>query len=106
MSNVAKIFKNEEGGEIRALSPLEEEQANEQSNFLVSVDMSTMGEEKWTKTPLPKDIAGRSQAELAWLPVSEQGALVVIGGTSMTYQQSEQTERTFSKSQVDKWVSF
>ncbi|KAL1968405.1 hypothetical protein VTN77DRAFT_1934 [Rasamsonia byssochlamydoides] len=54
--------------------------ANTTANTLITVDMSVMGEETWTNDTLPDNILGRANAELVWLPVSESGALVAIGG--------------------------
>lgn len=47
---------------------------------LISIDMSTMRAEKWTNSTLPDGIPGRANAELAWIPNSEQGLLVAVGG--------------------------
>lgn len=73
------------------------------SNYLITADLSTNIGEKWENSTLPDDIKGRALAEVAWLPVSNNGVLVVIGGTSMTYDQSE-SYGLHSESQVDKWV--
>ncbi|KAH0555790.1 hypothetical protein GP486_006263 [Trichoglossum hirsutum] len=54
--------------------------ANITANTLISVDMSTMRSEKWYNVTLPSNIPGRANAELVWVPVSTQGALLAIGG--------------------------
>ncbi|RPA94702.1 hypothetical protein L873DRAFT_1404769 [Choiromyces venosus 120613-1] len=50
------------------------------STNLISVDMSTMGSEKWDNRTIPSGIPARKNAEVVWLPVGSQGTLVVIGG--------------------------
>lgn len=56
------------------------ESANITANTLITVDMSVMGQEKWTNDTLPDDVPGRASAELVWIPVSESGVLIAIGG--------------------------
>lgn len=56
--------------------------ANATANTLIQVDMSTMRGEKWTNTTLPDNITPRANAELVWVPVSDHGVLVAIGGVS------------------------
>ena len=60
----------------------EDSSANQTANTLIQVDMSVMRSEKWTNTTLPDDIAPRANAELVWIPVSDQGVLVAIGGVT------------------------
>lgn len=60
----------------------EDSSANETANSLVQVDMSTMREEKWTNITLPDNIPPRANADLVWIPVSERGVLVAIGGVT------------------------
>ncbi|KAF3403315.1 putative carboxymethylenebutenolidase [Talaromyces pinophilus] len=47
---------------------------------LITVNMTTMGNESWQNSSLPVNIPARANAEIVWLPVSESGILVVIGG--------------------------
>lgn len=56
--------------------------ANVTSNTLIEIDMSTMRDEKWTNTTLPDNIVPRANAELVWLPVSDNGVLIAIGGVT------------------------
>ncbi|KAL2002901.1 hypothetical protein VTN02DRAFT_5618 [Thermoascus thermophilus] len=56
------------------------ESANITANTLITVDMSVMGQEVWTNDTLPDDVPGRASAELVWIPVSESGVLIAIGG--------------------------
>jgi Kelch motif len=50
------------------------------ANTLIEVDMSTMRGEQWSNNTLPDNIPPRAGAEIVWIPVGGQGALVVIGG--------------------------
>jgi hypothetical protein len=47
---------------------------------LITVNMKTMRKEAWQNSSLPSTVPGRANAEIVWLPVSESGVLVVIGG--------------------------
>ncbi|EXJ76080.1 uncharacterized protein A1O5_00588 [Cladophialophora psammophila CBS 110553] len=60
----------------------ENSSANVTANTLIQVDMSVMRSEKWTNATLPDNIQPRANAELVWIPVSEKGVLVAIGGVS------------------------
>lgn len=53
---------------------------NVTANQIVQVDFSPQYGEKWTTTKLPDNIKGRSNAEVVWVPVGDQGILVVLGG--------------------------
>ncbi|KAI3207680.1 hypothetical protein CBS147311_2781 [Penicillium roqueforti] len=55
-------------------------QSNQTANTLITLDMSTMSDGKWTNNTLPSYIPARSRAELVWVPISESGVLVAIGG--------------------------
>ncbi|KZF25427.1 hypothetical protein L228DRAFT_280669 [Xylona heveae TC161] len=66
-------------GEIRTLGR-REYNATVAANSLISVDMSTMRAEKWSNDTLPSQVSGRANAELAWIPVSDRGVLLAIGG--------------------------
>jgi hypothetical protein len=54
--------------------------ANTTATSLITVNMTTMGTEDWQNSTLAPNIPGRANAEVVWLPVSESGVLVVIGG--------------------------
>jgi hypothetical protein len=54
--------------------------SNTTADTLITLDMSTMRAGKWSNNTLPSYIPGRANAELVWVPVSESGALVAIGG--------------------------
>ena len=68
-------MRGEDWGQITAL----EAPPHETSNRLVTVDMKEMRAPKWSNTTLD-DVPGRALGELVWVPVSEKGVLVAIGG--------------------------
>ncbi|TVY36673.1 Kelch repeat-containing protein, partial [Lachnellula subtilissima] len=80
------------------------------SETLIQVDMSTEGQETWTNSSLPTSVPGRANAELVWVPVSEKGVLVAIGGvinpvfanSTLTLNASDTAD---SKAQSPKFMS-
>src|SRR6267378_4279624 len=50
------------------------------ANTLITVNMSTMSNQTWSNNTLPDNIPGRINAELVWIPVSQSGVLIAIGG--------------------------
>lgn len=50
------------------------------SNTLITLDMTTQQQEKWSNVTLPPLIQGRANPDLVWVPVGEQGILVALGG--------------------------
>ncbi len=54
--------------------------ADQLSLTMIEIDMTTQGKEKWKNSTLPNSVPGRANAELVWVPVSEKGILVAIGG--------------------------
>ncbi|ETN38351.1 uncharacterized protein HMPREF1541_06386 [Cyphellophora europaea CBS 101466] len=60
----------------------EDSSANVTANTMIQVDMSTMRDEEWTNLTLPDEVRPRANAELVWLPVSERGVLVAVGGVT------------------------
>lgn len=52
------------------------------SDTLITLDMASQLREKWTNSTLPSYIKGRANPELVWVPVGEQGILVVLGGAT------------------------
>ncbi|CAD6453008.1 9f61d75e-31a6-4fba-9b4e-7dcf47082789 [Sclerotinia trifoliorum] len=54
--------------------------ANVTSQTLISVDMTIQTLSKWSNESLPSSVPGRANPEIAWIPVSEQGILVAVGG--------------------------
>ncbi|KAF4450892.1 hypothetical protein F53441_6031 [Fusarium austroafricanum] len=49
------------------------------SNTLITLNMEEQLYETWTNTTL-KNVKGRSNAEVVWVPVGKKGVLVVLGG--------------------------
>jgi hypothetical protein len=77
--------------------------ASYESNTLISVNMKTQGQETWSNDTLPTTVPGRANAELVWVPVSNQGILVAIGGVvnpSFSY-----STQKLNASQTDESVS-
>jgi hypothetical protein len=71
------------------------------SNYFVEVDMAEQGAGVWTNSTLPSKIKGRANPEMVWVPVGEQGILVVLGGVvyphwTARFTQSENPERSVS----------
>ena len=56
------------------------ENANVTANTLITVNMTTMSNQTWSNNTLPDNIPGRINAELVWIPVSQSGVLIAIGG--------------------------
>lgn len=54
--------------------------ANITSQHMIQVDMKAQYGEQWLKPALPSQTKGRSNAAVVWVPVGEQGILVVLGG--------------------------
>jgi hypothetical protein len=54
--------------------------ASQQSLTMIEVDMTTQLQETWKNYTLPSSVPGRANAELIWVPVSEKGILVAVGG--------------------------
>jgi hypothetical protein len=51
------------------------------SSTLISVDLSQELNETWSNQTLPSSVPGRANPELVWIPVSQQGVLIAIGGS-------------------------
>ncbi|ROT40770.1 hypothetical protein SODALDRAFT_104787 [Sodiomyces alkalinus F11] len=52
------------------------------SSTLITLDMRDQLDLEWTNTTLPDEIKGRANPEVVWVPVGEEGILVVIGGVT------------------------
>lgn len=52
------------------------------SHTLITLDMEIQQQETWSNVTLPPEIKGRADPELVWVPVGEQGILVVLGGVT------------------------
>lgn len=69
-------------GAIYSISGNDTFVANETSNTLITLDMTTQFEETWTNDTLPDTVTARASPELVWVPVGEQGILVALGGVT------------------------
>ncbi|KAI9656088.1 MAG: hypothetical protein M1829_000443 [Trizodia sp. TS-e1964] len=72
-------MKRNDSGEIRTKGR-PQYNATLAAPAMISIDMSTMRAEKWTNLTLPSNVLARAGSELAWVPVSQQGVLLAIGG--------------------------
>lgn len=54
--------------------------ASTPSLTMIEVNMATQNQETWKNRTLPADVISRANGELAWVPVSEKGILIAVGG--------------------------
>lgn len=54
--------------------------ANTTATSLITVNMTSDSIENWQNISLPANVPGRANAEVVWLPISDAGVLIVIGG--------------------------
>jgi hypothetical protein len=54
--------------------------ADQLSPTLIELDMDPLHLESWKNHTLPDEAPGRASAEIVWVPVSEKGILIAIGG--------------------------
>lgn len=59
---------------------LDDASANTTADNLISVNMTNIQSLDWQNATLPTFVSPRAHAELVWVPTSEKGLLVVIGG--------------------------
>jgi len=52
------------------------------SDTFITLDLGTQQSEKWSNKTLPDFIPSRANPSVVWVPVGEQGILVVLGGVS------------------------
>ncbi|CAI6090106.1 unnamed protein product [Clonostachys chloroleuca] len=79
------------------------------STSMVTLDMATQSSEKWAYKTLPTSVKGRANPEVVWVPVGEQGILVVLGGVTYPEWAGVTTSRkseneTASKSESPKFM--
>ena len=86
--------------------------ADVDSRTLIELDMTsaTGTTEEWTNSSLPTEVPGRASAELVWVPVSDKGILVAIGGATFPYfasinQTNSAATNAVSKEQSVKFLS-
>ncbi|KAJ6016977.1 hypothetical protein N7451_000356 [Penicillium sp. IBT 35674x] len=75
-------------------------EANTTADTLITVNMTVMESETWVNDTLPSYIQGRANAELVWVPVSESGVLVAIGGVvepAGTFESLTSTQKALSE---------
>ncbi|RDW58120.1 kelch repeat protein [Coleophoma cylindrospora] len=56
------------------------ENADVESETLIQLNMTSQQQEVWSNFTLPSSVPPRANAEIVWVPVSEQGILVAVGG--------------------------
>jgi hypothetical protein len=56
------------------------ETATNLSHQVITVDMSSVNESEWSNVTLPDHVPGRAGGGAVWVPISERGVLVLIGG--------------------------
>lgn len=56
--------------------------ATEMSNKMIEVNMETQLQEEWKNLTLRGGVEGRAGADAVWVPVGEQGILVILGGVT------------------------
>ncbi|VUC31767.1 unnamed protein product [Clonostachys rosea] len=79
------------------------------SDSMVTLDMATQSSEKWAYKTLPSSVKGRANPEVVWVPVGEQGILVVLGGVTYPEWAGVKSSRksdneTASKSESPKFM--
>ncbi|OQE36189.1 hypothetical protein PENCOP_c012G08838 [Penicillium coprophilum] len=80
-------------------------QSNQPADTLITVDMSVMQDANWTNETLPSYVPPRSRAELVWVPVSESGVLVAIGGVIEPIQFYRNADANSSRTAESKRIS-
>ncbi|KAJ5144048.1 Galactose oxidase/kelch beta-propeller [Penicillium bovifimosum] len=80
-------------------------QSNVTAHTLITLDMSTIQDGKWTNDTLPSYIPGRANAELVWVPVSDSGVLVAIGGVIDPIQFFRTSKSNSSRTEESKKIS-
>ncbi|KAI0532608.1 hypothetical protein GGR58DRAFT_161003 [Xylaria digitata] len=72
------------------------------SKRLITLDIGSKQSPKWTNTSLPDSIPSRANPSVVWVPVGEQGILVVLGGvTYPQYATANQTSLNEAQSNLD-----
>ena len=93
-------LKSESGGPIYQGTGNESENADFVSPTLLQLDLAVEQQETWSSFTLPTSVPGRASAELVWVPVSEKGILVGIGGViNPAYAEINQTDNATAAAQ-------
>lgn len=69
-------------GPIYQIGPSDTLDPTNVSNTLITLDLSNSQSEKWFNDTLPPLIPSRANPSVVWVPVGEQGILVVLGGVA------------------------
>ncbi|QQK44895.1 Galactose oxidase/kelch, beta-propeller [Penicillium digitatum] len=80
-------------------------QSNQTADTLITLDMSSMSNGKWKNSTLPSYVPARSNAELVWVPVSESGVLVAIGGVVEPIQFFRNRKSNLTRTEESKRIS-
>ncbi|KAK0118301.1 hypothetical protein ONS95_012595 [Cadophora gregata] len=77
--------------------------ADQLSTTLIEINMAKQGGETWKNSTLPTSVPGRANAEVVWVPVSEKGILVAIGGVIFpSYANVNQTNNASATAESEK----
>ncbi|KAL3462783.1 hypothetical protein BJX64DRAFT_287993 [Aspergillus heterothallicus] len=80
------------------------------SHNVITVNMSDENQTTWSNITLPEDIPGRAGAGAAWIPISQSGIILLIGGVTalesiygagLTEEQEAESIRASGGGQVD-----
>ncbi|KAI8960056.1 hypothetical protein F5Y11DRAFT_349897 [Daldinia sp. FL1419] len=74
-------YRSESWGPIYEASPDDNTTASNTSDYLITVDLATQQEETWKNETLGST-PSRADPSVVWVPVGEQGILVVLGGVT------------------------
>ncbi|KAI1748219.1 hypothetical protein F4782DRAFT_543001 [Xylaria castorea] len=74
---------------------------NNVSDTLITLDLSESQSEKWTNATLPPGIPSRANPSVVWVPVGQQGILVVLGGVAYP-QYSTSTQMSLNIAESEK----
>ncbi|KAI1379342.1 hypothetical protein F4677DRAFT_328479 [Hypoxylon crocopeplum] len=85
-------YRSESWGPIYEYSGNTSYDPSRVSSTLITLDMATQQQEVWENVTLPAGTPSRANPSVVWVPVGEQGILVVIGG--VTYPEFMDSNRT------------
>ncbi|KAI1660791.1 hypothetical protein F4813DRAFT_386201 [Daldinia decipiens] len=75
-------YRSESFGPIYTGALSENVTASNTSDYLITLDMATQTQETWGNTTLGQHTPSRADPSVVWVPVGEQGILVVMGGVT------------------------
>ncbi|KAI0387486.1 hypothetical protein F5Y04DRAFT_5244 [Hypomontagnella monticulosa] len=95
-------YQSESGGPLYASGSNASYATSNVSDFLITLDMADQGAEAWTNATLQPGTNSRANPSVVWVPVGEQGILVVIGGvTYANYTEFDQLSPNPAQSRKD-----